>query len=79
MAYEYEKQATVALLSEDGSGNRKELCIVAWNGNPPKYDVRIWVNGGEKPGRGVTLTDSEAALLRGALNGLELDVPGGAG
>lgn len=46
--------------------NAKRLCLISWNGNPAKLDLRIWIDG-ENPGRGLTLTDEEAKILFDAL------------
>lgn len=41
------------------SGWKKELNIVAWNGNAPKYDIREWDEHHEKMSKGITLTPWE--------------------
>lgn len=46
-----------------GSGWKKEVNVVAWNGNEPKIDIRDWDSSHEKMTRGITLTDKEAAAL----------------
>jgi hypothetical protein len=50
-------------------GGAKRLCLVSWNGNPAKLDLRIWRTDEEppKPARGITLTDDEARTLLDAL------------
>lgn len=45
----------------------KRLTVTSWNGAPAKLDLRIW-HEGEKPGKGVTLTDEEAIIFNTALN-----------
>jgi hypothetical protein len=40
-----------------------ELNLVSWNGRAPKLDVRNWAPDHEKMGKGVTLTEGEAAQL----------------
>lgn len=43
-----------------------ELRYVAWNGNPPKYDIRPWYkdeNGEEKCAKGITITGEELISL----------------
>lgn len=62
-------EKTLAEISESGS-NAKRLCLVSWNGNPAKLDLRIWRTDEEppKPARGITLTDDEAAILAAALD-----------
>jgi hypothetical protein len=42
---------------------QKELNLVSWSGRAPKLDVRDWAPNHEKMGKGVTLTEGEAAAL----------------
>ena len=51
------------VISEEKGGWKKELNLVSWNGRAPKLDVRDWAPGREKMGKGVTLTEGEAAQL----------------
>jgi len=51
------------VISSEKSGWKKELNLVSWNGRAPKLDVREWAPGHEKMGKGVTLTEGEAAQL----------------
>ena len=64
----HEVERTLAELSSTGS-SAKRICLVSWNGNPAKLDLRVWrtVDGETKPGKGVTLTDEEAETLLAAL------------
>lgn len=59
----FEIVETVATLSTSAAGWRKELNRISWNGAAPKYDIREWAPEHEKMGKGVTLTDEEAAIL----------------
>ena len=59
----YEIKETVATLSTSASGWRKELNLISWNGATPKYDIREWAPDHEKMGKGITLTEEEAAVL----------------
>ncbi|MBQ9252736.1 MAG: YdbC family protein [Clostridia bacterium] len=65
--FTYEIKETVAVLSTSNAGWHKELNLVSWNGGEPKYDIRDWAPDHEKMGKGVTLTDEEAAILVTAL------------
>jgi len=38
---------------------RKELNLISWNGNIPKFDIRDWAPDHVKMGRGITLTPYE--------------------
>jgi len=51
------------VISSEKSGWQKELNLVSWNGRAAKLDVRDWAPGHEKMGKGVTLTEGEAAAL----------------
>lgn len=44
-----------------------EVNRVRWNNGPTKIDIRAWSEDHEKMGKGITLTDEEAAELRSAL------------
>lgn len=54
------------------SGWKKELNEVAWNGNPPKYDLRDWDEEHKVMSRGITLNKGEAKNL---LKLLQEDIP----
>jgi len=57
----------IAVLSESDSGYTKEINLISWNGEKPKYDIRSWSPGREKCGKGITLTEDEAKSLLLAL------------
>lgn len=54
----------IGVLSENATGWRKELNKISWNGAAPKYDIRDWALEHEKMGKGITLTEEEAARLK---------------
>lgn len=54
----------IGVLSENSKGWRKELNKISWNGAAPKYDIRDWAQNHEKIGKGITLTEEEAAKLK---------------
>lgn len=61
--FSYEVNTVIGKLGEE---SKKELRVVAWNGNPAKIDVRDWwtdKDGNEKCGKGVSLTSDEAKAL----------------
>ncbi|MGS2778790.1 YdbC family protein [Robertmurraya sp. GLU-23] len=68
----YEIQETIGSISQSPKGWTKELNLISWNGNAPKYDLREWAPEHEKMGKGVTLTVEELRELRNLLNELEL-------
>ena len=57
----------LAVLNEHPTGWKRELNIVSWDVNGPKFDIRDWSPDHERMSRGITLTDSEASLLLDAL------------
>ena len=64
MDFTYEIKEELGVLSTAKSGWQKELNLIAWNGKEPKYDIRDWAPDHEKMGKGITLTEEEAAKLR---------------
>ena len=63
--YEIKKEITV--LSKSDSGYTKEINLISWNEKEPKYDIRSFSPNREKCGKGITLTECEAAALLEAL------------
>jgi len=63
----YEIVKEIAVLSTGDSGYTKEINLIAWNGNEPKYDIRSFSPAREKCGKGITLTKAEAEKLLAAL------------
>lgn len=43
----------------DRNAYRKELCVVNWFGNGPKYDIRGWNEDHTKMTKGISLTEEE--------------------
>ncbi len=66
-SFEYEIVENIAVLSESSKGWRKELNLISWNGREPKYDIREWAPDGNKMGKGITLSNEEAAILKKVL------------
>lgn len=51
------------IINTNAKGWKKELNLVAWNGNAAKYDVREWDEKHEHMGKGITLTGEEVKTL----------------
>ena len=66
----YAVMQSIACLSEEKGGWTKELNLVSWNGNAPKYDIRSWSADHSKMGKGVTLTEEELVQLASVLQEL---------
>ncbi len=64
---QYEIVREIAVLSKSDSGYTKEINLISWNGNEPKYDIRSFSPDREKCGKGITLTESEVKALLEAL------------
>lgn len=64
---QYEIVKEIAVLSQNDSGYTKEINLISWNGNEPKYDIRSFSPNREKCRKGITLTESEVKNLLAAL------------
>ena len=64
----YEIKEHIGIISENKDGWTKELNLVSWNDNDPKYDIRDWNPTHDKMSRGITLTEKEAYELSCLLN-----------
>lgn len=62
--FKFEILAELGVISESNKGWRKELNVVSFNGNAPKYDLREWAPNHEKMGKGITLTETELEALK---------------
>jgi hypothetical protein len=58
----------IGVISEGSKGWRKELNLVSWNDREAKIDIRDWAPEYEKTGKGITLSDEEAAALANLLH-----------
>lgn len=70
--FKFEITQHIATLSTERSGWTKELNLVSFNDQVPKYDLRTWDPKHEKMGKGVTLSKEEMASLKDTIEGLEL-------
>ena len=60
----YEITKKIGVLSTSAKGWTKELNLISWNGNAPKYDLRTWSPEHERMGKGITLTEVELVALK---------------
>ena len=67
---QFEIKQTIACLSEEKGGWTKELNLVSWNGNEPRYDIRAWSSDHTKMGKGITFSKEELFALKSVLNEL---------
>ena len=59
----YEITRHCGVIAEEKNEWRRELNLVAWNGNPPKFDIRSWSPDHSRMTRGITLSYEEAAKV----------------
>lgn len=59
------------VLSSSNTGWTRELNLVAWNGCPPKFDLRDWDREHKVMSRGITMTRDEIDVLSQILNSME--------
>lgn len=52
-----------AIAGETSTGWQRLLCIVSWNGNPPKFDIRDWSPDRMRMTRGITLDEKQARIV----------------
>lgn len=57
ISFEIIKQ--LGVLSENSWGWKKEINLISWNENEPKYDIRDWDQNHERTNRGITLSEVE--------------------
>lgn len=55
----FEIVSQLGVLSENSTGWKRELNLISWNGEEPKYDIRDWNPSHERMSRGITLSKAE--------------------
>ncbi|WP_029512776.1 YdbC family protein [Mycoplasmopsis iners] len=60
----YEIIHNVGKIAETVGGYVKELNLVSWNNNKPKYDIRDWSEDHSRSSKGITLTYEELVELK---------------
>ena len=63
MPVPYEIIQEIAVLKEGRSFWRKELNLISWHGEAPKFDIRWWAQDREIAGKGVTFEPNELYQL----------------
>ncbi len=61
--FTYYKVQELGTLGENSLGWVKEVNIISWNGGPEKLDIRNWRPQDNLCGKGISLTNEEAAKL----------------
>ena len=70
--FTYEITERIAVLSTNARGWERQLNLVSWNGNAPKYDIRDWSPDGTRMSKGISLSEEELKTLKGILDEMEL-------
>ena len=70
--FTYEVTERIAVLSTNARGWERQLNMVSWNGNPPKYDIRDCSPDGSRMAKSISLTEEELKTLKGILDDMEL-------
>ncbi|URZ17170.1 YdbC family protein [Clostridium felsineum] len=68
----FEIKESIGVLAESPKGWKKEINLISWNKNTPKYDLRDWAPEHEKMGKGITLSKEELKELRDILNKMDI-------
>lgn len=71
--FKYEVTQKIATISEGARGWERQLNMVSWNENEPKYDIRDWAPDNAKMGKGISMTRDELIALKDILNELDFD------
>ncbi len=71
--FKFEITEKIAVISEGRNGWERQLNMISWNGNEPKYDIRDWAPENAKMGKGISMTRDELIILKDLLNELDFD------
>ena len=73
MAKELKSEILETLIEFPGEGKyHKELNLMKWGDNEPKYDLRGWSKDRSEMTKGITLTKEELLILKEELGGITL-------
>ena len=69
----FEVVEEVGIIADRGKGGQVRIDYAAWNGNQPKYEIRIWKDkdGQSSPTKGIGLTGEELIALGKLINQLQ--------
>lgn len=62
-SYEIVKEILSVPKRQESDTYHKEVNLISWYGKDPKLDIRAWMDGREKKGKGVALTVREAKYI----------------
>ena len=72
MDFTYNIVKKLGVLSESGKWS-KQVNLIEWSDNAPKYDIRTWNTETNVPGKGLALSLDEMKALKEILNSVDLD------
>ena len=72
MEFSFDVVKKLGVLSESGKWT-KEINLIKWSDNAPKYDIRTWNTETGVPGKGLALSLNEIKVLKAVLNDIDLD------
>lgn len=62
----------IGVIADTSKGWKKEINLVSWNDNAPKFDIRDWSHDHDKMGKGITLSNEELKVLKVILNEMNI-------
>lgn len=62
----------IGVIADTSKGWKKEINLVSWNDNAPKFDIRDWSPDHDKMGKGITLSNEELKVLKEILNEMNI-------
>ncbi len=68
----YDLQEHIGVIGVSATGWKKELNMVAWNGNAAKFDLREWDEDHSHMSKGITMNHEEAKALSELLTGISI-------
>ena len=71
--FKYEITERLGVLSTNAKNWERQLNMVSWNENEPKYDIRDWSPDGTKMGKGISMTIEDIVSLKDLLGAIDFN------
>lgn len=71
--FNYDFVTPHTVVKEKNYGWKLEINKVSWNGNNPKYDIRIWDRFHKRMSKGITLSKEDLIALRDSLISMKIE------
>ena len=68
----FEVEEHIGVIGISLAGWKKELNVISWNGNLPKFDLREWDEDHSHMSRGITMTKDELKALKELLSEINI-------